>query len=140
MKINKTIAEALAGQVQAKIAKFNEEARKQKVTKLEDSKDVKELTALVDEIKNLRVKINDLTEKFDKKREQFDKKYGKEDLYISTSRTGYGYDVTNVYVSARHEGVPDTRVIADSILVEAAFADGTTTAEEFVEKITKRFI
>jgi hypothetical protein len=140
IKITKTLAEALAGQVQARIEKSNDESRKAKTAKLEESKDFKELATLIEDIRGKRNELNDLIDKFEKKREQFDKKYEKENVYTSASTTRYRYDPSNISVSARCQSVPCTKDIANNILVEAAFAECSTTSEEFVNKIVSMYI
>jgi transcription termination factor NusB len=140
IKITKTLAEALAEQVQTRIEKSNDEARKAKIAKLEESKDFKEFVTLIENIRNKRNELNDLIDKFEKKREQFDKKYEKDNLRICAVNTRYGYDPTSVSLSSRSKGLPSTKDIANNIIVEAAFAESSTTSEEFINKIVSMYM
>ena len=138
MKINKQIAESLASKVAAQIQKANDKRFAKIETELRNTKEFKKLTALNQQITDLKLKEQQLCNEFETIKSSF--------YEIANTKRD---ENTNISCSCYYSnkalsidiGMPVSYSdIANDIMIEAAFAESGISADEFIEKITKKYI
>lgn len=138
MKITKQIAESLASKVAAQIQKENAKRFSKIETELKNTKEFKKLTALKQQIAELRLKDQQLCNEFDSIKSSFLE-------IVNTKRD----DNTSISCTCYHSnkelnisiGMPvSLSDIVNDIMIEAAFAESGMSADEFIKKITKKYV
>lgn len=126
-RLTTNIARMLAQKVCEKLREKAKEYEKTLRPKVLASKEMKEFVKLENELRNVTTKI-------DEKRKQITDKFNKDGYHVRVFFSGGKGEVqinTSMY---------STFEIADMLMLEDHFSDGSTTAEEIVDKIADKLL
>lgn len=138
MKINKQIAESLASKVAAQLKEANAKRFSKVKSDIENSKEFKKITSLRQKYFNLKEELHLLEDQIGVAKKEFlsfveTKKDKNTEIYSTYLHSDKSYSISVNPVVCRQD-------IVDDIMIEAAFADSGMSSEEFMEKITKKYI
>lgn len=138
MKINKQIAESLASKVAAQIQKANAPRLSKVEEKLKNSKEYKKLVLLGKKYEEVRSECDKIRDQIESVRREF-----YELKALSSDETT---NITCVWSNSTKIMSVEARCavtihdITRDIMIEAAFAESGISADEFIEKIAKKYV
>lgn len=126
-RLTTNIARMLAQKVNEKIREKIIDHKKALTPKILASKEMKEFVKLENEMRTLTTKIEE-------KRKQISDKFNKDGYYVRVFfNQGQGAVDISTSMHSSYE-------IADMLMLEDHFSDGSTTAEEIVDKVADRLL
>lgn len=126
-KLTPTIARALAEKVRAELKARNADNSTAIVSKIEKSKDYKDLLKLNTQIHDLEIKKAEL-------KKSIEEKHSSKIADVSISL--YSYNNPSIYV--REHASASVESIKDMILIEDYMSENTLTSEEFITMIVDK--